>query len=569
MSMLKKVLKLFLVLVLAWLVSLVTIWREFRSGNLVVLDESKISDHALYKYRIRYGFGNESLSRFESRCNNGTPVRIKDKIKGSIRALVAKGWEDYAFNEFVSEVIPVNRSLPDVRDHRCKEISYPKDLPSASVVICFHNEAWSTLLRTIHSVLDRSPDELLNEIILIDDFSTMKHLKARLQLYVQKFPKVKLIRTERREGLIRARVIGVKHAVSEIVVFLDSHCECAVGWLEPLLDRVHADPEIVVSPLVDVILDTTFEYIAQDIFDLRVGGFTWDLKFIWIGIPDSVEEKRTGMVSAVKTPMISGGLFAINKKYFEKIGYYDEGMEIWGGDNLELSFKVWMCGGSLEMVPCSHVGHVFRKRFPYEGRTNIKRNLVRVAEVWMDDYAKYYYERINFKKGDFGDLTERKELRKRLNCKSFDWYLKNVYPDIEVPDDLAASGKILHIGKYGHCLDAPNRIRKPQHDVQIAKCHHEGGNQYWIYEKEGELRRDNYCLDYMFGTVILFYCKRSASQIWLYDSTVGETKYCRPYWDTLLQLRRDLNLLEYASNFKGKLDPPMERKASAESPLTA
>ena len=57
-----------------------------------------------------------------------------------------------------------------------------------------------------------------------------------------------------------------------------------------------------------------------------------------------------------------------------------------------------MCGGVLEIVLCSHVGHVFRKRSPYKWRSGInvvKKNSIRVAEVWMDEYAKYYYERFN------------------------------------------------------------------------------------------------------------------------------------------------------------------------------
>lgn len=122
---------------------------------------------------------------------------------------------------------------------------------------------------------------------------------------------------------------------------------------------------------------------------------------------------------------MAGGLFSINKDFFEKLGTYDPGMffaiqfdpfisfiassfghpisgfDIWGGENLELSFKTWLCGGVLEILPCSHVGHIFRSRSPYKWRTGVnvlKRNSIRLAEVWMDDYKKYYYQRIGNEK---------------------------------------------------------------------------------------------------------------------------------------------------------------------------
>ena len=65
----------------------------------------------------------------------------------------------------------INKTLTVAWIFRCKYWHYPEDLPTASVVIAFHNEGWSPLLRTVHSVLKRSDPRYLKEIILVDDFS--------------------------------------------------------------------------------------------------------------------------------------------------------------------------------------------------------------------------------------------------------------------------------------------------------------------------------------------------------------------------------------------------------------
>ena len=100
-----------------------------------------------------------------------------------------------------------------------------------------------------------------------------------------------------------------------------------------MLERVSEDPSRVVCPIIDVISMDNFQYIGASA-DLR-GGFDWNLVFKWEYLPPLERKSRQkDPTQPIKTPMIAGGLFMIDKDYFERIGKYDMLMDIWGGENL-------------------------------------------------------------------------------------------------------------------------------------------------------------------------------------------------------------------------------------------
>ena len=58
---------------------------------------------------------------------------------------------------------------------------------------------------------------------------------------MSKISKVKIMRNEKREGLIRTRLSGVKAAKGQVIVVLDSHVEVYHNWLPPLLQPIVED----------------------------------------------------------------------------------------------------------------------------------------------------------------------------------------------------------------------------------------------------------------------------------------------------------------------------------------
>jgi polypeptide N-acetylgalactosaminyltransferase len=478
--------------------------------------------------------------------DNGSKFDI-DKVDGIDLSRVEDLKREYGINMIASDHIPMDRVVPDIRHPECKYWHYPDKLPTTSVVIVFHNEGLTTLMRTAHSVLLRSPRKLIREVLLIDDCSDKKNLGKELEDYIlehfgdfksgdmptyqgdkgnlgetlyEKSGKVRLLRNVERQGLIRSRTRGAEAATGDVVVFLDAHCEVNQNWLPPLLAPVANNRKTLTVPIIDGIDSENFEYrpvYARKDEHFR-GIWEWGMLYKEIGL-DMNEHMKTHRISEpYDSPTHAGGLFAIDRQFFAELGYYDPGLLVWGGENFELSFKVWQCGGKLQWVPCSRVGHIYRPFMPYSFGTMANKrkgplvltNYKRVIEVWFDDaYKEYFYTREPLARFyDPGDITKQLELKKKLGCKSFDWFMTNVASDVfrdfpKLPKNLEW-GEV-RLKNTDTCLDTQGS--QPPQRVILSGCHSFGGNQLFRLNAAGQMGVGERCVDATSTKMFLTYCK--------------------------------------------------------------
>ncbi|XP_068621708.1 probable N-acetylgalactosaminyltransferase 9 isoform X2 [Battus philenor] len=516
-------------ILLVLIVTILTLFEQWRGGKRSTsAQEPELSPDQFEKQIL------EDEARIIPGLGEGG---VAARLVGEAKRLGEESEKALAINVYLSDRIAYNRTLKDHRNPACLRVIYDAVLPSASVIIIFHNEPYSVVVRTIWSVVNsarrtqpwyrranfkdrvngrnlnigyegqdpNSPFVYLKEIILVDDNSTLPELKGKLSHYIRtRLPPdlIRIVRLPDRQGLMRARMTGARAARGDVLIFLDAHCETGSDWLRPLLQRIRHKRDAVLTPLIDVVDQTTFQLDASEHF--QVGGFTFVGHFTWIEVPEREKKRRGSNIAPTWSPTMAGGLFAMDRAYFWELGAYDEQMAGWGGENLEMSFRIWQCGGTLETIPCSRVGHVFRSFHPYglPAHTDTHGiNTARMAEVWMDDYAELFYlHRPDLRKNPkIGDVTHRKILREKLHCKSFQWYLDHVYKEKFVPvRDVYAFGRFQN-PRSGLCLDTLQREVEAM-PLGVYPCHDTlQATQYFFLSLTGELRDEEKCAELQFS----------------------------------------------------------------------
>jgi polypeptide N-acetylgalactosaminyltransferase len=202
-------------LILVCLVVMISIYKLIQSNNhplaitqnfiyIEPLSSFFRKEHNLLGEKIdwhNYEYLEEEKLRLGQPGENGQPVYAEPEEED----LNKKLFDENGYFGLISDKIALNRSVSDHRHPQCKKLKYLKELPNVSIVIPFYNDHLSTLLRTVYSVINRSPKELLKEVILVNDHSTKDFLYGELEEHIKKHLKhiVKLYVLPRRSGLVR------------------------------------------------------------------------------------------------------------------------------------------------------------------------------------------------------------------------------------------------------------------------------------------------------------------------------------------------------------------------------
>lgn len=287
-------------------------------------------------------------------------------------------------------VLTALRDLTDTEDFFnpvCFRYRFPNVsvFPTISVIVPMQNERSGLLALTVHSLLARTPPEILHEIIIIDDNGDLPSERQGIDeqeiQHICSFhtQKVKCIHNTQKQGCAGSRLQGIRQATGQVVMVIDSHVEMySSTWAQHLLLPILENPRTVAMQTLDSLEDLP-GHARRKAGSGQNYGVVSD-SFLFSYVADRFKETGRGVErpptrQPFETPFAPGSLFAMRRDEFWRLGGYDEGLAVWGGENTELALKVWTCGydgrgppGRIVVVPCSRVGHVYRVNIKQTGR---------------------------------------------------------------------------------------------------------------------------------------------------------------------------------------------------------
>lgn len=243
--------------------------------------------------------------------------------------------------------------------------------------------------------------------------------------------------------------------------------------------------------------------------DNLINVFDWKLSTLFM------ETDSTDRI--LKTPVMTGDVFTIRTTFLNAIGNYDEGFEKGGGENLELSFRAWMCGGSIAVIPCSRVA--VRDALKIHEISH-EPNFRRVADLWLGPkYRRSAYQTAQISM----DMSEnerqsqhsrQKYLEKTVGtCSSFHTYLKDVATQVLLPNDASRGfGKLR--ARTGYCIHSQ---LYSDTRIQMRHClpHMYEPNLVYRLDLGGRLVYDEHCIDASSQPVTLKACQDNLNaQVW-------------------------------------------------------
>lgn len=387
-------------------------------------------------------------AQIKSAKNSGKKLRNLKKVDGLDEKVVGL------------KIDPRVLRIPDTRSLYCKQIVYDfnpseqqqgnlKSLKCVSIILVFSDYQFYEMKKTIESVLVSDGVQMIQEILIVDDATSLDYIIDHSTTYLAKIPGVRLMRTNSNEplGVAKTRNLAARAAEGEFLVFLDNSVVVTKGWLQPLIHWLLYHRLTVATPHFDLVRDpvsmfysplpdnTTFTItLTLSIRPFQVFSPPKKITFNtdhsnnhndnnhndhndYNDHNDDIDYSHTAIYDS---PALRGDVLAVEKEFFlQTLGGYEESLQDFGGgESVDLTLKAWLCGRGIKVITCSKVG-VVNVLDPVKTRSSF--NVKLLVKKWFggSGFSSSIYRLTSKGKGSEGaekdsDDSEERSWRKKL-----------------------------------------------------------------------------------------------------------------------------------------------------------